>query len=289
MLRAGLERLGGLEILVRDVPYALIKPNLVFPQRYPVTTDPDMLLLTARLLRDAGIPRIDCFDAPGTYLVGSETETMDYFDLVLKGEEQGITVTCGDAGRRREYVATQKAGWRAYDKILVHKQIYRAPLIINMACLKRHHTSYLTCALKNQFGAVYGPQRWDAHIRGEGFNKMSGSAKNRATASFRDESHFMTALAEFADAVRPELTIVDARTLLTRGGPTRHKGDLKEGVNRFILSGDMVAVDAYCSRLMEAHDESYTGEMITPYLRVAERLGLGTRDLNRVEVMELRV
>ena len=94
---------------------------------------------------------------------------------------------------------------------------------------------------------------------------MSGSAKKRATAAFRDETHFMTALAEFADAVRPELSFVDARVILTKGGPTRNKGEIKRGINRFILSWDMVALDTYCSRIMEEHDETYTIDMITPY------------------------
>jgi uncharacterized protein (DUF362 family) len=99
----------------------------------------------------------------------------------------------------------------------------------------------------------------------------------------------MTALAEFADAVRPELSVVDARAILTKGGPTRGKGEVKQGINRFILSGDMVALDTYCSRIMEKHDETYTTEMIAPYLRVAERLGLGTMDLNKAKIIELKV
>jgi uncharacterized protein (DUF362 family) len=89
--------------------------------------------------------------------------------------------------------------------------------------------------------------------------------------------------------VRPEISIVDARAILTKGGPTRGKGEVKEGVNRFILSGDMVALDTYCSRLMEQYDNTYTTEMIRPYLRVAERLGLGTMDLNKAKIIELSV
>jgi uncharacterized protein (DUF362 family) len=221
--------------------------------------------------------------------VGTERQTSSFNDIVRRGQEQGITVTMGDAGRRREYVKIKKDGWRAYPEIIVHKKIHLAPVIVNMPCLKRHHSSFLTCALKNQFGAIYGAQRWDSHIRGEGIQKGMKGATARTKAAFRDETHFMTALAEFADAVRPELSIVDARTILTKGGPTRGKGEVKEGINRIILSGVMVASDTYCSRLMEQHDDTYTTEMIVPYLRVAERLGLGTMDLKKVKVIELTV
>jgi len=289
MLRAALEALGGLKPLVGGGKDALIKPNFVFPQPFPITTDPEMIFLMTHLLRESGASGVEVFDSPGTYLVGTERETFDFYDLIHKGKERGITVTYGDAGRRREYVKTRKEGWRAYQEIIVHKKVYQAQVIVNMPCLKRHHTSFLTCALKNNFGAIYGPQRWDAHIRGEGFRKGIKGASERAKTPFRDETHFMTALAEFADAVRPELSIVDARTILIKGGPTRGKGELKKGVNRFILSGDIVALDTYCSRIMEEHDETYTTEMILPYLRVAERLGLGTMDLNKVKVIELRV
>jgi uncharacterized protein (DUF362 family) len=289
MLRAALEALGGLNPLVGNGAEALIKPNFIFRQPYPITTDPEMIFLTARLLREAGAAGVEVFDAPGTYLLGTERETSSFNDIVRRGKEQGIAVTIGDAGRRREYVKTKKKGWRAYPEIIVHKQVHQAPVIINMPCLKRHHTSFLTCALKNQFGAIYGAQRWDSHIRGEGIQKGIKGADERTKALFRDETHFMTALAEFADAVRPELSIVDARAILTKGGPTRGKGEVKEGINRFILSGDMVALDTYCSRLMEEYDETYFTDMIVPYLRVAERLGVGTMDPNMVKIIELKV
>jgi uncharacterized protein (DUF362 family) len=289
MLRAALEAMGGLKPLVGGGKEALIKPNFIFRQPYPITTDPEMIFLVARLLRQAGSRGVEVFDAPGTYLVGTERQTSSFNDIVRRGHEQGIAVTIGDAGRRREYVKTKKAGWQAYPEIIVHKKIHQAPIIVNIPCLKRHHSSFLTCALKNQFGAIYGAQRWDSHIRGEGIQKGIKGAGARTKAPFRDETHFMTALAEFADAVRPELSIVDARAILIKGGPTRGKGEIKEGVNRIILSGDMVALDTYCSRLMEQHDDTYTTEMILPYLRVAERLGLGTMDLNKAKVIELTV
>jgi uncharacterized protein (DUF362 family) len=289
MLRAALEAMGGLKPLVGGGKEALIKPNFIFRQPYPITTDPEMIFLVARLLRQAGSRGLEVFDAPGTYLVGTERQTSSFNDIVRRGQEQGITVTIGDAGRRREYVKTRKAGWQAYPEIIVHKKVHQAPIIVNMPCLKRHHTSFLTCALKNQFGAIYGAQRWDAHIRGEGIQKGMKGADARTKAAFRDETHFMTALAEFADAVRPELSIVDARAILTKGGPTRGKGEIKEGVNRIIVSGDMVALDTYCSHMMEKYDDTYTTEMILPYLRVAERLGLGTMDLKKAKVIELKV
>jgi len=288
MLEAAFDLLGGLEELVKG-KRVLLKPNFVFPQPYPVTTDPDVIFATARLLRDAGAKEVEVFDAPGTFLIGTEKETFNYNRIVERAKVEGVRVVIGDAAQRVQYVKTRRKGWRAYPEIVVHRKVCEAPVIINMPCLKRHHTSYLTCALKNNFGAIYGAQRWDAHLRGEGLKKMGKGARERAMAPFRNRSHFMRALAEFADAVRPELSIVDARVILTRGGPTRGKGELKGGVNRIIVSADMVALDRYCSSLMERYDESYTNEMILPYLQEAVRLGLGTMELKNVKIVEKEV
>lgn len=287
MLKAGFEALGGIEGLVqgKDV---LLKPNFVFPQAYPVTTDPEVIFAVAKLVLEAGARAVEVFDAPGTFLVGTEKETFDYHDIFRRARAEGIRVTVGDAARRSHYVKCRHSAWKAYPEIALHRKVWRAPVVINLPCLKRHHTSYLTCALKNNFGAIYGGQRWDAHLRGEGLGKMSRRASLRQKLPFRSRDHFMRALAEFADAVHPELSIVDARAILTRGGPTKGKGEVVRGVDRMVLSGDMVALDLFCSGLMERFDPTYTTEMIMPYLKEAEALGLGRLDLREVQFLRVR-
>ncbi|OGW06855.1 MAG: hypothetical protein A2Z59_08815 [Nitrospinae bacterium RIFCSPLOWO2_02_39_17] len=290
MLEKAIDAIGGLNPLFGKGKRALLKGNFVFAQPFPITTDPQIALLFGRHLKDSGFEQVNVFDAPGTYLNDSKEKTLDMHGLMEQKNPYGIGFYAGDAGERSEFIMTQNQQWQAYPEIGVHNDIYTTPVIINMPCLKRHHTSYLTCALKNNFGAIYGPQRWDAHFRGEGIKKMARlKAENRQADKFKNIYHFMDAIAEFADAVRPELTFVDARSILTKGGPTAGIGKIKTGVNLFILSQDMVAVDAYCSKLMEKHDDSYSTEMILPYLKTAEKLGLGTMDLSKVEVTELSI
>ena len=82
---------------------------------------------------------------------------------------------------------------------------------------------------------------------------------------------------------------MDARAILARSGPGLGGGaEVVPGVNKLILSGDMVAVDAYCARLMAQHDETFTLDMITPQLRHAAAVGLGKADLDAVKVVEIR-
>jgi uncharacterized protein (DUF362 family) len=158
----------------------------------------------------------------------------------------------------------------------VARTLHEAEVIVNLPVIKRHGAARFTCALKNHFGSVYGPLRFVAH--------------EKIKSEENGELFFDRALAEFADAVRPELNIIDGRSMLIRGGPSLSgKAEVKSGVNRLILCGDMVAADVYCSKLMEEHDDSYSVDMIKSQLETAERLGLGVRDLKNVVVKEIVV
>jgi uncharacterized protein (DUF362 family) len=140
--------------------------------------------------------------------------------------------------------------------------------------IKRHDAARFTCALKNHFGSVYGPLRFVAH--------------RKLQASHKGGKFFDRALAEFADSVRPELNIVDGRSLLVRDGPTLGgRAEVESGVNRIILCGDMLATDVYCSQLMQEHDETFSPDMISIQLETAEKLGLGVKDLKNVVVKEI--
>ncbi|MFC1863604.1 DUF362 domain-containing protein, partial [Thermodesulfobacteriota bacterium] len=160
--------------------------------------------------------------------------------------------------------------------IRVARQLQEAPVIINMPVLKRHFAGQMTSALKNHFGSVYGPHRWMAHAS---LNK--------------DRDYYDRKLAEFASAVRPELTIADIRSIQAVSGPFR-ESDTKiiEGVNRLIVTGDMVASDVIAMDLMKQHDETFTSDneaIVRRQHEHAEELGIGTSDLSRFEVIELKV
>ena len=95
-------------------------------------------------------------------------------------------------------------------------------------------------------------------------------------------------LVHFADAVRPQLNVVDARAILARSGPGLGRGaEVIQGVNKLILSGDMVAVDAYCARLMAQHDDTFALDTVASQLKHAATLGLGKADLDAVKIVEI--
>ena len=64
MLEAGLDALGGLDKLVREDHSVVLKPNLLKPQPYPVTTDPDFVFAVGRKVKGLGCEKVVVRDSP---------------------------------------------------------------------------------------------------------------------------------------------------------------------------------------------------------------------------------
>ncbi|MCX6012675.1 MAG: DUF362 domain-containing protein, partial [Chloroflexi bacterium] len=161
-------------------------------------------------------------------------------------------------------------------RLRVARQLQEAPVIINMPVLKRHMAAYITSALKNNFGSVYGAHRWIAHA-----------------AYSLNSDYYSRRLAEFASAVRPELTITDIRSLQAVSGPYRMANtSIIHGVNRLIITGDMVAADTVAMDIMKKWDNTFTPKheaFVRSQHIHAEKLGLGSSDLSKFEVIHLKV
>jgi uncharacterized protein (DUF362 family) len=270
MLEAGLDAMGGLEKLVAGRSVVL-KPNLVASQPAPVTTPIDIVVAVGKLAQEAGAASTTACDcnSKGVAKAG-KFEAMDY---PARLKEAGIAMDAVDFGDRLSHVFVDKKAWLAHPTIGVVRTLHEADTVISLPMIKRHDVARFTCALKNHFGSVYGPLRFVAHRKIE-------REKNAA--------FFDNAIAEFADAVRPELNIVDGRSLLIRNGPTlQGAAAVKSGVNRIILCGDMVATDVYCAQFLREHDDTFSTDMISLQLEAAEKLGLGVRNLSDVVIKEI--
>jgi uncharacterized protein (DUF362 family) len=276
MLRAGIEALGGLDRLVGAGPEVLLKANYVAAQPYPVTTAADHIIAVAKELRSAGFVRTTLFESHGTELLRAARPEaiMAKLGILDQVRRHDVGVLAPDYLDTDQFQRVQSAAWSIPSPVAVHRRLHESGAIVSLPVLKRHHVSRLTCALKMHFGSVGIADRMIAH-------------KN--AASGRPE-YFDHRLVHFADAVRPQLNVVDARALLVRDGPSLSgAAEVKKGVNRLVLCGDMVATDAYCARLMAEQDETFSPDMIVPQLRQAAAVGLGTADIDRVKVVRIRL
>lgn len=273
MLRAGIGALGGLDRLTGMGRDALLRGNYVAAQPYPVTTDPEFIGNVAEQLRDAGFRRTTLFDSHGTDLIPGVRPEKNLRKLAVleRVKEHGVEVVVRDFLDPDQFRFVLSPKWQIPSPVGVHKLIHEAPVIISLPVVKRHGEARFTCALKMHFGSVSMADRMVAHKNG------------------RRQDYFDQRLVHFADTTKPQLTIVDARALLARRGPTLSGGsEVVRGVNRLIFSGDMAALDSYCAQLMAKHDPTFSAGMIAGQLRYAASLGLGAPDLDRVKFVEIR-
>ncbi|HXY10325.1 MAG TPA: DUF362 domain-containing protein [Terriglobales bacterium] len=275
MLRAGIEALGGLDPLAKLGREAIFRGNYVMSQPYPVTTAAEFVLAVADELKRASVSKTSLFDSSGTRLGAAipPEHMLRRLGVLDKLTQGGVPVLARDFLDPDEFVFVRNPAWPIAKPVAVHRLLHEAPIVVSLPVVKRHVWVNFTCALKMHFGSVAMADRMLVHTKdSEG---RTGLMHQR--------------LVHFADAVRPQLNVVDARAILARSGPGLGGGaEVVQGVNKIILSGDMVAVDAYCARLMAQHDKTFALDMVAPQLRHAAALGLGKADLDAVKVVEIR-
>ena len=277
MLRKGLQALGGLDTLIAAGDSVFLKPNLVLRESdpeaplFPTMSSPDCIRELIWLLRNH-TTQIQVGDQ------GGEDQEAIYAALDLINVVTGAGAELVDLERTPDAVrAVRHPSWDPQvPDFSVFRAVYEAPVLISLCNLKRHSSAHMTAAIKNNFGAMQG--RWDSGTRG-----WLHRNPNLSPA-------FLAELPYVAALMKPELTIVDARHIMTGNGPllSAPGAEIKTGVNRMVLGGDMVALDSYCAQhILAANDPEFDPESIRPTLTNAEQLGLGTSDLNRVEVLEI--
>jgi uncharacterized protein (DUF362 family) len=285
MVDAGLGAIGGLGRVIGNT-------NQRDP--FPSITAPETLRAVARHCRVAGVrevvvhedhkheldPYYALHELPGADVQISHAPDASHYVLVQHDKWRGdldpsALLQCPEV---RPPASRLLSEWQKTEGpcIRVARQLQEAPVIINMPVLKRHFAGQITSALKNHFGSVYGAHRWIAH----GFLE-------------KDRDYYDRKLAEFASAVRPELTITDVRSLQAVSGPFRGTDtQIVEGVNRLIVTADMIAADAVALELMKRYDHTFTAmneAIVRSQHRHAEELGLGTSDLSGFEIIEMKV
>jgi uncharacterized protein (DUF362 family) len=265
MLAAGINALGGLDRLIDNNQDVLIKPNLVYIEEYPTTSSVDSIVATIEAVRQVSSGTVRVGDCGGM----DNQEIYDYLNL-----EPAISDAGGELIIFSDTYDVRRDTWDPeVPDFMVFTDVYDAPIIISLCSLKRHRLAFLTCAIKNHVGTISGPNRSDTR----GY-----------IHSFPGESdEFLQLIAETGGLVNSELTIVDAREIMAIDGPLRgYGGEIRE-VNKIVICGDMVAADAYCAQIMQDNDETFDSSWVQPTLERAEELGLGTADLNQVEIIEI--
>lgn len=252
--RRALAELGGMERFVSPGYDVIIKPNICnanHTYEYASTTNPTVVATLVRLCLEAGAARVRVMDNP---FAGSGEQA--YL-------RSGIREAVEAAGGEMEVMAPHRfvesdiplgldlKSWLFYQPIL------DADLVINVPIAKHHGLARLTLGGKNIMGCI------------ENRSAMHRNLGQR--------------IADLVSRVAPQLTIMDAVRILVANGPTGGSLEDVRVTNTVIASQDLVAVDAYTTRLFDMQPDDIA------YITAAHNMGLGTMLLADLDIAELEL
>ena len=248
MTRQAIELLGGMKRFVSKGDVVVVKPNIGWDRspEQAANTNPDVVAEVVKMCLESGAKKVKVFDR------SCATASRCY-------KNSGIRKAASDVGAEVSFVVNAGFSKMKFPEGEVlkewpmYKPALEADVLINVPIAKNHGLTYLTMGIKNLMG-IMGGDRGKVHW------------------SIDDK------LADLANFVRPELTILDAYRILVKNGPTG--GSLKDvQEKKTIIAGTQIAtVDAYGATLFGIKPEGLK------HIVKSNKLGLGEIDLSKVNI-----
>ncbi len=315
-LSVAFDHLGGLETLVRGKTVAL-KVNLTGnPRNFPLTpdlpyrTDGTTLAATVHLLANAGARRVRIIES--FFPARQDLSLWARYGIDVQAVNNlGVPVgweNVQNLGNYKQYVRL-KVPWGGYLYPAYHlnRAFTECDVYASLSKLKNHWIAGVTMSMKNNFGntpcSLYGsdcgsdgnenPTQERGAVLHEGTTRApAGVDQELHPASPRDPGYRVPRVTVDQVSIRPiDLAIVDGVETV-RGG----EGPWIPGLERMspgvIIAGrNPVCVDAVGMAVMSYSPQA--GRGTSPFIRgdntlkLAEAVGIGTADLNRIEVLGL--
>ena len=322
VMRTMFDQLGGLAGLVRDKTVA-IKINLTGSPRMRVGTvpaergqytHPAVIGTTVRLLGEAGARRIRILE--GAFSSSEPLEEFMYdtgwdppalVGLAPRVELENTNVL--GRGSRYHRLAVPGGGF-LYDGFDFNHGYDECDVMVSLAKMKEHVTCGVTLSLKNMFGAtpitIYGDhagkdepaleaQGGRGTIFHRGLRQPSRSAPQEKSAGGPpDDKWRVPRIVTDICAARPiHLAIIDGIETLAGGEGPWCLGTRAVRPGLMVAGLNPVCTDAVGTALMGFDPIATRGaapfEHCDSTLELAEKRGLGTRDLHRIEVIGGRI
>lgn len=252
MVRAALEKLGGISRFISPNDRVLIKPNVGWDRQPEQAANTNPLLVQAVAQQ--------CLEAGASHVWVTDVSINDPYRSFARSGIEAAAKRAGAEVRvtgENDFVLTDLKG-QVLKVWPVSRFYHEADKVINMPVVKHHSLSRCTIAMKNWYGVL-------------------GGRRNRLHQEINDS------IVDLASAIRPTLTVVDATRVLVRNGPTG--GSLSDvSIEGTLLAGlDEVALDAYSLRFLDLKVED------VPFLGIAERRGIGISDWASLNFAEITV
>ncbi|HPN84522.1 MAG TPA: DUF362 domain-containing protein [Victivallales bacterium] len=242
---------GGLPEKVLKASSVLLKPNLL-TARDPdgfTTTHPEVIRAFIKLLKKTGCKKIYIGDSPaGNY---SFDELWTKTGMKAVAGEEGALLLPFENIRRVEL---------SDGSILpVLREFFEMDAVISLPKLKTHALTKITGAVKNSYGLVVG------------------NAKSAFHGKYPSPVKMARFLSEIYGMLRADFYLMDAVVAMAGDGPSNGSPHRASAI---FASSDAVALDSVAASIY-----GYSPEDI-PLLGFASKAGLGTSDLQIIEILE---
>lgn len=258
-VRAAVDLLGGMKSFVKPGQKVVIKPNMSFaatPDMAP-NTNPEVVAAVVALCKKAGASRIRVLD----HVLSDANECMNL---------SGIKAACNKVepdsvhalSNSRFFKETDIQNAKTLTSTKVMKEVLDADVLISVPKAKSHSGAGVSLSLKGNMGLI----------------------KDRGVFHWKHDLH--EAIVDLYSLLKPALTVVDATTALTTGGPWGPGKVVRKDL--VIASTDGVAADA-----QTVISYKWYGKDIKPrqvrHLRLAHERGLGRMDVENLNVAKVEI
>ena len=214
MTREAVSLIGGFEKIGIKGKTILVKPNVVSGEPSPATTNPEVVRVVVRLLKEHGASKVIVGDMSAMMTLSTK-RNMQRTGIKKAAEDEGAEVVYFED---YDWVEVELPGAKYISRIYVTEWIFNVDRIINLPVIKTHRSASYSICLKNFIGAT--------HLKFRPY--------------LIDSAHWEELVAEMNIAYQPHLNIVDGTRIMIQGGPW--EGTAAD-TNLIIASGDRVAAD----------------------------------------------
>jgi uncharacterized protein (DUF362 family) len=240
---AAVDLVGGIGAYVKPGHVVVVKPNIGWnsPPSTKATTDPIVVRTIVDLCFKAGASKVYVFDRS----VSNPRLAYVTSGIQKAAEEAGAKVLQVDnVEDAKIYPLVKIPGAVFLTESLVNRYAIECDAFINVPIAKHHGSAGLTLAMKNLMG-ITGDQRGKWHFQ-------------------LDDS-----IVDINRKVRSKLSLIDASSIMLRGGPTGGDPSNLKRLDTFLASSNVVSADAEAAKLF-----GRTAADI-PYILQAEKAGIG--------------
>lgn len=255
MFDLGIQELGGISTFVKKGQKVVVKPNIgwdVIPD-LAANTNPFLVKRVVEHCLKAGAKEVYVFD----HTIDNGVNCYRNSGIEKAAKQAGAKVV--PANTENYYQEVEIPGGVRLKKTKVHELILEADVFINVPVVKDHNSTRMTCCLKNMMGVVWDRGYWHAN----------------------DLNRCIVDYALFHK--KPDLNVIDCYNVMVKHGPQGvSKADVVQ-MKSLIITTDWVAGDTAASRMLGVETSKIE------YIPMASKLGLGTMDIDSLNIKRIKM